>query len=144
MAVLGQYGHRLRKDRLVMVALISWASRLSVWLRSEPSPLLAEPTQPWNRFPRGVQQTLTMAPIAALLGMEVSFINAPVQTIVQQRATEALQGRVLAMQQTMAAAIAIPPLIVVGGVAALIGTPATLTMLGLGMVCVGLATVYFS
>lgn len=145
MAVLGQYGHRLRKDRLVMVALISLGVTViglaavgtiaSFWQSLHSLGIV---------FPRGVQQTLTMAPIAALLGIEVSFINAPVQTIVQQRATEALRGRVLAMQQTMAAAIAIPPLIVVGGVAALIGTPATLTMLGLGMVCVGLATVYFS
>jgi hypothetical protein len=68
-----------------------------------------------------------MVPIAALMGIEVAFINAPVQTIVQERASPGLRGRVLALQQTLTAAMAIPPLILVGGVAAVFGTPATLS-----------------
>ena len=85
-----------------------------------------------------------MVPIVALMGVEVAFINAPVQTIVQQRAKPELRGRVLALQQTLTAAMAIPPLILVGGVASVVGTPATLTLMGLLLVAVGLAIVYYS
>jgi Na+/phosphate symporter len=48
------------------------------------------------------------------------------------------------MQQTLTAAMAIPPLLVVGTVAAVIGTPATLTLVGLVMIGVGLVTVYYA
>jgi hypothetical protein len=78
------------------------------------------------------------------MGIEVAFINAPVQTIVQQRAAPELRGRVLALQQTLTAAIAIPPLVLIGGVAAVVGTPATLSLMGLMIICVGLAIVYYS
>jgi hypothetical protein len=95
-------------------------------------------------IPQGVQLTVTMVPISALLGILVAFINAPVQTIVQQRAKPELRGRVLAMQQTLTAAMAIPPLILVGGIAAIFGTPATLTMMGLAIIVVGLVLVYYA
>jgi hypothetical protein len=84
-----------------------------------------------------------MVPIAVLMGIEVAFINAPVQTIVQQRAPAHLRGRVLAMQQTLSAAMAIPPLIRVGAVASIVGTPATLVMIGLALIVTGLVTVYY-
>jgi ABC-type dipeptide/oligopeptide/nickel transport system permease subunit len=62
---------------------------------------------------------------------------------VQERAAPELRGRVLAMQQTLQAALAIPPLVLVGAVAAVIGTPATLTLVGLALVIVGLVSVYY-
>jgi hypothetical protein len=51
---------------------------------------------------------------------------------------------VLALQQTLTAGLAIPPLILVSGAAAIIGTPATLTLAGLVIVAIGLGIVYFS
>lgn len=145
MLILGQWGYRLKKDRLVLVSLIALGGTVvalasvpilsSVWLSLARVGLVV---------PSGVQQTATMVPIAALLGVEVAFINAPVQTIVQQRSTPEIRGRVLAMQQTLTAAMAIPPLVLVGGVAAIFGTPATLTIMGVGLVIVGLVIVYYS
>lgn len=144
MLILGHWGPRLRKDRLVLVSLIALGVTV-IGLASVPT--LAQFWQGIARFgvhvPSGVQYTLTMIPISALLGVEVAFVNAPAQTIVQQRAAPELRGRVLALQQTLTAAIAIPPLILVGAVAAIIGTPATLTLMGLAMVCVGLVLVYY-
>jgi MFS family permease len=145
MVILGQWGYRLRKDRLVLVALIALGITV-IGLAS-----VATIGQFWVSLrnagldiPQGVTLTSTMVPIAALMGIEVAFINAPVQTIVQQRATPELRGRVLALQQTLTSAIAIPPLILIGGVAAVVGTPATLTLMGLMIVIVGLVIVYYA
>lgn len=145
MGILGHWGARLRKDRLVIVALLSLGVTV-IGLASVPTVALF-----WQglqtigvHIPAGVRLTATIVPISFLLGMEVAFINAPVQTIVQERATPAIRGRVLALQQTLTAAMAIPPLILVGGVAAIIGTPATLALMGLAMLVVGLINVYYS
>lgn len=145
MVILGQWGHRLRKDRLVLVALIALGVTViglasvstigQFWINLRSAGL---------DIPQGVTLTSTMVPIAALMGIEVAFINAPVQTIVQQRAAPELRGRVLALQQTLTAAIAIPPLILIGGVAAVVGTPATLCLMGLFIICVGLVIVYYA
>jgi MFS family permease len=142
MVILGQWGYRLKKDRLVLVSLIA----LGVTVIGLAS--VSTVATFWDAIglgiPQGVQLTVTMVPIVALMGVEVAFINAPVQTIVQQRAAPAMRGRVLALQQTLTAAIAIPPLIFVGGVSALIGTPATLSVMGLILVAVGLGLVYYA
>jgi MFS family permease len=143
--ILGQWGARLRKDRLVLVSLIALGVTV-IGLASVPNLALI-----WQHLaaiglpiPIDIRLTATMVPIAMLLGIEVSFINAPVQTIVQQRATDEIRGRVLAMQMTLQALMAIPPLIVVGGVAAIIGTPATLVIMGLVIVGIGLGIVYYA
>lgn len=95
-------------------------------------------------IPAGVGFTVTMFPITFLMGLEVAFINAPAQTIIQERANPSIRGRVLAMQQTLTAGLAIPPLILVAGAAAIIGTPATLTLAGLVIIAIGLTIVYWS
>lgn len=144
MAVLGHWGPRLRKDRLVIAALLSLGVTV-IGLASVPTVALF-----WQSLqaiglsiPSGVRLTATIIPISFLLGMEVAFINAPVQTIVQERAAPEIRGRVLALQQTLTAAMAIPPLILVGGVAAFIGTPATLALMGIVLFVVGLVNVYY-
>jgi MFS family permease len=142
--VLGRYGNRLRKDRLVLVSLIALGVTV-IGLASVPgiaAIFTAISTAFGLPIPEGVRYIAAIIPVSALLGIEVAFINAPVQTIVQERAPPALRGRVLALQQTLTAAIAIPPLVLVGGIAALISTPATLALMGLFMVAAGLAMVY--
>lgn len=143
--ILAQWGSHLRKDRLVLVSLIA----LGVTVIG----LAAVPLEAsfWHHLsdiglpiPAGVGYNLTMFPITVLAGVEVAFINAPAQTLIQEKAAPAIRGRVLAMQQTLSAALAIPPLIVVALVATAIGTPATLTLTGLAIVGIGLGIVYFS
>jgi MFS family permease len=143
--ILGHWGYRLRKDRLVLVSLVALGVTV---IGLAAVPILGSFWQSLRALglpvPAGVILTLTMVPITFLMGIEVSFINAPVQTIVQERATPELRGRILAMQQTLTAALAIPPLILVGGIAALFGTPATLTLMGLSIIVIGLVIVYYS
>ncbi len=144
--VLGNWGYALRKDRLVLVSLIALGVTV-IGLASVPgiATIFTTLSEALGlHIPRGVQLILAIVPVSALLGIEVAFINAPVQTIVQERAAPELRGRVLALQQTLTAALAIPPLIIVGGVAALIGTPATLSLMGLTVVAIGLVTVYYA
>ena len=144
-AILGQWGHRLRKDRLVLVSLLALGVTV-IGLAAVPilGSFWIDLRKAGIEIPQGVVLILTIVPISALLGIEVAFINAPVQTIVQQRAKPELRGRVLALQQTITAAMAIPPLILVGGVASIFGTPATLTLMGLVLISVGLGLVYYA
>lgn len=145
MLILGHWGSRLRQDRLVLVSLIALGMTV-VGLAAVPleNSFWHQLHQIGLPIPSGVGFTVTMFPITVLMGIEVAFINAPAQTIIQQRAAPEIRGRVLAMQQTLTAALAIPPLIVVGGFATLVGTPATLTLIGIGIVAIGLAIVYYS
>ncbi|MGI8967569.1 MAG: MFS transporter [Chloroflexota bacterium] len=143
--ILGQFGARLRKERLVIVALLGLGITV-IGLAAVPAIATL-----WIGLgtlgihpPQGVQFIIIMAPIAALLGIEVAFINAPVQTIVQERAAPELRGRVLALQQTLTAGLAIPPLIVVGAISSLFGTPATLSMVGLVLIGMGMISVYYA
>src|SRR5207245_7335735 len=110
MLILGHWGYRLRKDRLILVSLLALGVTV-IGLASVPTIALF-----WHglqqigfNVPTAVRLILTMVPITALMGIEVAFINAPVQTIVQQRAKPEIRGRVLALQQTITAAMAIPP-----------------------------------
>jgi MFS family permease len=143
--ILGRWGERLRKERLVLVSLIALGVTV---IGLAAVPLEASFWQSLHNaglpIPAGVGYTVTMFPITVLMGLEVAFINAPAQTIIQERASPAIRGRVLALQQTLTAGLAIPPLILVSGAAAIIGTPATLTLAGLVIVAIGLGIVYFS
>lgn len=144
--ILGQWGAHLRKDRLVLVALIALGvTVIGLASVSGIATIFGALSRGFGyNIPSGVKYILAIVPVSALLGIEVAFINAPTQTIVQERATPELRGRVLALQQTLTAAMAIPPLIVVGGVAALVGTPATLALMGVVMIAAALVIVYYS
>src|SRR5581483_7051368 len=74
---------------------------------------------------RALGASILTVPVALILGLATALLNAPAQTIVQQRADANLRGRVLAVQQAMAAAVAIPPLLAVGAVNQLLTTSQT-------------------
>lgn len=144
LGVLGHWGARLHKDRLVVVALLALSVSI-LGLADVPS-LAHEFWLPFTVI--GINPSihlarlLTMLPLSLLVGIEIAFINAPLQTIVQERAPERLRGRVLALQQTMTAAVAIPPLIVIGGIAAAVGVQGSLGLVGVVLFIVALASVY--
>jgi len=142
--ILGHWGERLRKDRLVVVALLALSVTI-LGLADVPS-LSHEFWLPFTlvglRLPPDVAMILIMMPISLLAGMEVSFINAPIQTIVQERASERVRGRVLAMQQTLQSAIAIPPLLAIGAITTAVGVQGALGLVGVLLFMVALASVY--
>jgi hypothetical protein len=72
----------------------------------------------------------------------ISFINAPIQTILQERSSGKVLGRVLAMQQTLQSAVSIPPLLAIGAITAAVGVQGALGLMGVIMFFIGLASVY--
>ncbi len=91
-----------------------------------------------------ISQTLAASsitvPISFVLGIATALLNAPAQTIVQERADSNLRGRVLAVQQALAAAVAIPPLLGVGVLAQFLKVPETLGIVAGIVVLAGLAS----
>jgi MFS family permease len=89
---------------------------------------------------RTVVASLLTVPISLVLGLATALLNAPAQTIVQQRADAALRGRVLAVQQALAAAVTIPPLLLVGLVGQLLNVSTTLLIIGIILLLAGAAS----
>lgn len=142
--VLGHWGAQLRKDRLVVVATLALSVAI-LGLADVPS-LAHEFWLPFSLvgvyLATNLARLLIMIPISVLIGIAIAFINAPVQTIVQERAPAHLRGRVLAMQQTLTAAVAIPPLLFIGGIATAVGVQGSLGLVGVMLFVVALAGVY--
>ena len=89
---------------------------------------------------RPIGAALITLPISLVLGLGSALLNAPAQTIVQERADEHLRGRVLAVQQALSAAVAIPPLLAVGFVGTLLTISQTLGIAGGIVVLAGIAS----
>ncbi len=142
--ILGHWAVTIRKERLVVVALL--ALSVAIFGLADVPSLAHEFWLPFTVIginpPAGLAMILTMVPISLLVGICVAFINAPVQTIVQERAPEKMRGRILAMQQTLTAALAIPPLLLLAGIEAAVGVQGALGLVGVLLFAVGLASVY--
>jgi MFS family permease len=142
--ILGHYGSRIRKDRLVVVAMLALSMTI-LGLADVPS-LAHEFWLPFTLIginpPESMKLILTMIPISLLAGVCISFINAPIQTILQERSSGKVLGRVLAMQQTLQSAVSIPPLLAIGAITAAVGVQGALGLMGVIMFFVGLASVY--
>jgi MFS family permease len=75
--------------------------------------------------------------IAAAIGVALALVTIPAQTLVLERTTEEVRGRVLSVQQMIGGAIPIIPLLIVAPLADLVGTATVLTGLGFVILLVG-------
>jgi MFS family permease len=89
---------------------------------------------------RTVGASAMTVPISFVLGAATALLNAPAQTIVQERAHANLRGRVLAVQQALAAAVTIPPLLAIGFLGQLLTIPQTLGILAAVVIVAGLVS----
>jgi MFS family permease len=71
--------------------------------------------------------------LAAVVGWQVGMVMVPAQAIVAEWAPEELRGRIFAIQLTLTNLASIVPLLALGGLADLIGIPAVLGLLALGV-----------
>jgi Na+/melibiose symporter-like transporter len=71
--------------------------------------------------------------LAAVVGWQVGMVMVPAQAIVAEWAPEELRGRIFSIQLTLTNLASIVPLLVLGGLADLIGIPAVLGLLALGV-----------
>jgi MFS family permease len=92
---------------------------------------------------RTVAASAMTVPISFVLGLATALLNAPAQTIVQERAHDDLRGRVLAVQQALAAATTIPPLLTVAVLGQLLTIPQTLGILAGVVILAGLVSRHF-
>jgi MFS family permease len=87
---------------------------------------------------RTIGASVMTVPISFVLGIATALLNAPAQTIVQERANSNLRGRVLAVQQALAAAVIIPPLLAVAFVGQILTVQETLGILAIVVFGAGL------
>ncbi|HEY3059221.1 MAG TPA: MFS transporter [Chloroflexota bacterium] len=134
-AVLNRWGDRLDKHFLTnlglstvagCIALIGgMAVAVDVWTNNNP-PLMEFPTL--GEVSRLVPPIMVLALIA---GFGFVAIMVPAQTYLQERAPVALRGRVFAVQLMLSNFASIVPLLLLGGLADVIGVDRTLLLIGL-------------
>ncbi len=78
--------------------------------------------------------------LAAIIGWQVGLVLVPAQAIVAEWAPEDLRGRIFAIQLTITNLASIFPLLLLGGLADLLGLPAVIALLALGILGLWLLT----
>jgi len=121
--LIGRFGHRVPREILAVLGMIGVAIGLAglAWAGSG-SLIFGQPV--FVRFPELFLTTSACVMFFALIiGMTMAAINIPAQTIVQERSSDAVRGRVLAVQFTLANLVGIPPMLFIGNLADIFGIP---------------------
>jgi len=136
---LGRFGHLVRKDLLISVGLVSMGA--AVALMGLLPAVMTQFARLGNAL--GYQQQIAgmvLPPamiIALVMGVAMALTTVPTQTVVLERATPEVRGRVLAMQQVIGGAIPIIPLLVAGPLADAFGVTRVLAAIGLLILLTG-------
>jgi MFS family permease len=142
---LGRYGYRVRKDLLISTGLI--AMGVAVMLMGLLRPIVSQFVHISAVLGRHQPITSMVPPsmaVAVVMGMAMALTTVPTQTVVLERATPEVRGRVLAMQQVIGGAIPIIPLIVVGPLADAFGVANVLTGIGAVILLSGVLSALFT
>jgi len=136
-AILNRWGHHFDKHFLTNVGLITVAACIGLigglalvvdTVTAGNPPLMSVP---WLG-----EVSVLVPPIMALAlvaGLGFVAIMVPAQTFLQERAPVELRGRVFAVQLMLSNFVSIVPLLLLGGLADLIGVDKTLLLIGLGI-----------
>jgi MFS family permease len=134
-ALLNRWGERFEKHFLVNVGLFTVAACLALigglafvtaWLTTGNAPLIEMPAL--GQVSVLVPEIMALAMVA---GLGFVAIMVPAQTFLQERAPVELRGRVFAVQLMLSNFASIVPLLLLGGLADLIGVDKTLLLIGL-------------
>ncbi|MDE3089115.1 MAG: MFS transporter [Chloroflexota bacterium] len=140
--LIGRYGQSVPREVLASAGMFGMGLAMAglAWTTSERRPF----DQPLLvGHPESVLTTAAMVMFFALIvGVTIAMINIPAQTIVQERSHDAVRGRVLAVQFTLANALGIPPMLFVGGLADILGIPRV--TLAIGVMIMLLAVLNFA
>jgi MFS family permease len=144
-ALLNPWGDRFEKHFLTNVGLVTVAACLALtgglafltaWLTQGNPPLMFLPT---------LGEVSVLVPPIMLLALIAGFgfvaIMVPAQTFLQERAPVDLRGRVFAVQLMLSNLASIVPLLLLGGLADLIGVDKTLVLIGLLIAVAGVISV---
>ena len=135
--LIDRLGHLMPKGRVASAALLVIGLAIAA-LAVVPSVVAALLSN--FHLNRTVVASCMTVPISFVLGIGTALLNAPAQTIVQERADVNLRGRVLAVQQALAAAVTIPPVIAVAAVGQLFTISQTLGIMAAVVILAALAS----
>ncbi len=140
-ALLNRWGDRLEKHFLSNVGLFTVAACLGLTggLALVTS-IVTSGNPPLVYLPTLGDASVLVLPIMALAliaGFGFVSIMVPAQTFLQERAPEELRGRVFAVQLMLSNLASIVPLLLLGGLADLIGVDRTLLLIGVLIACAG-------
>jgi MFS family permease len=135
--LIDRIGHRMPKGRVASVATIVMGVAIGALaiIPNVTGVLLSD-----LQVSRTFGASLMTVPISFVLGSATALLNAPAQTIVQERASQNLRGRVLAVQQALAAAVAIPPLLAGAIIGQFLTVPQTLGIFAVVVIVAGALT----
>jgi MFS family permease len=140
-ALLNRWGDRLEKHFLTNVGLFTVAVCLTLTGGlAFVTDLATHGQPPLMDLPALGQVSLIVVPVMALAlvaGLGFVSIMVPAQTFLQERAPVELRGRVFAVQLMLSNLASIVPLLLLGGLADVIGVDKTLTLIGVLIVLAG-------
>jgi MFS family permease len=117
---------RVGRIKTVAIGLCVLAACLLAFGFVETIATLMERTETLNPFGtnrlfgQSILVTITIA-VAGPLGFGYALLNAPAQTLLHERTPLEMRGRIFASQMVLANGVALIPLVVVGGIADLVG-----------------------
>jgi MFS family permease len=120
---IGRFGNRVPRALLASLGIFAMGLALAglAWAGGGGGPF----DRPLFRaYPDLVISTSASIMLFALiLGMAMAMMNIPAQTVLQEESEDAVRGRVLAIQFTLANALGIPPILFFGNLADIYGIP---------------------
>ena len=129
--VIGRFGHRIPREILASIGMIGVAVGLAGLAWAGGGSIIFGRPLFWGH-PELVLTTSAAVMFSALvIGMMMATINIPAQTVVQERSSDAVRGRVLAVQFTLANALGIPPLLFAGNLADVFGIPMVMLIIAI-------------
>ncbi len=141
---IGRFGNRLRRAMLASAGMFAMGVALAglAWAGGGSGPF----DRPlFQGHPELVISTSAIIMLFSLLaGMAMAMINIPAQTIVQEESTDAVRGRVFAVQFTLANALGIPPILFVGNLADIYGIPRVTLAIALIIILLAVLNVAWS
>ena len=140
---------RLGKTRTVALGLFGIAACLTAMGFIEVIASALQHTDRFNPFASGIHRVFGLSILVALtmafagpLGFAYAMLNTPAQTTLHERIPVDMRGRVLASQMVLANGVALVPLVVVGGIADLLGISTTILVIAALVGCAGWLSTY--
>jgi hypothetical protein len=155
--IMGHVSMRMRKEDLINIGLLAMGvgvavlGAVAVIVRTfdtaagHVGTFIAKNIHQLPAVPQSVEVLRGLIPpamlIAFAIGLAMSMSTIPAQTLVFERTSEKVRGRVLALQQLIGGAVPIIPLLIIAPLADLFGTSSVMTGLGVVIVLVGALSV---
>jgi len=141
---LNGYGRRLPRRRVIEVGLIALGGLLVVLSVARPLTRFLQGVEaevPLGDVPSLVSMLSVVVGIAFLVGIAYAIVAIPSQTQLQEDLPEEVRGRVFGVLNMLVSVASFLPIIVVGPIADLVGTPIVIFAIGAAVAVLGVVSV---